>query len=49
LRSETGSFFDKLHGGSIHSLVNSLYDGKKLSDKEIADLRNWLDERMVAE
>jgi predicted transcriptional regulator len=48
LRSETGRFFDKLHGNSIHSFVNSLYDGKNLSDKEIDDLRNWLDERMSA-
>jgi len=46
LRFETGSFFDKLHGNSIHSLVSSLYDGRKLPDEEIADLKNWLDERM---
>ena len=45
LRAETGSFFDKLHGNSVLSLVNTLYDGKKLSNKEIADLRNWLEER----
>jgi len=44
LRAETGSFFDKLHGNSVRSLVNSLYDGKKLSDEEITDLRNWLEE-----
>ena len=44
LRAETGSFFDKLHGNSVRSLVNSLYDGKKLSDEKITDLRNWLEE-----
>ena len=44
LCAETGSFFDKLHGNSVRSLVNSLYDGKKLSAEEIADLRNWLEE-----
>jgi predicted transcriptional regulator len=45
LKAETGSFFDKLHGSSIRSLVNTLYDGEKLSQEEIADLRNWLSER----
>ncbi len=49
LRAETGHFFDKLHGSSIYSLVNALYDGKKLTEKEIADLRSWLDERTGAE
>jgi predicted transcriptional regulator len=49
LQAETGSLFDRLHGNSIFSLVNTLYDGKKLSDKEIADLRGWLDERTCAE
>ena len=48
LRVETGSFFDKLHENSVLSLVNTLYDGKKLSNKEIADLRDWLDERGAA-
>jgi len=45
LSAETESFFDKLHGNSIRSLVSTLYDGKKLSDEEIADLRDWLAER----
>ncbi|MDR1687742.1 MAG: BlaI/MecI/CopY family transcriptional regulator [Clostridiales bacterium] len=45
LQAETGSLFDRLHGNSIFSLVNTLYDGKKLSDKEVAELRSWLDER----
>jgi predicted transcriptional regulator len=48
LRTATRSFFDKLHGNSVLSLVNTLYDEKKLSDKEIADLRNWLEERSTA-
>jgi len=45
LKAETGSFFDRLHGNSIRSLVSTLYDGEKLSDEEIADLRSWLAER----
>lgn len=47
--AETGSLFDRLHGNSLSSLVGTLYDGKKLTDREIADLRNWLDERACAE
>lgn len=45
LSAETESFFNRLHGNSIRSLVSTLYDGEKLSDEEIADLRNWLAER----
>ena len=45
LSTETGTFFDRFHGSSIRSLVSTLYDGKKLSDAEIADLRAWLEER----
>jgi len=45
LSVETGSFFDKLHGNSIRSLVSTLYNGEKLSKEEIADLRSWLAER----
>lgn len=45
MRAETGSLFDRLHGNSLYSLVNTLYDGKKLTEKEIAELRGWLDER----
>jgi predicted transcriptional regulator len=49
LQAETGSLFDRLHGSSIFSLVNTLYDGKRLSEKEIASLRNWLEERTCSE
>ena len=49
LNIETNSFFDRLHSNSIRSLVNTLYDGKKLSNEEIADLRSWLEERAGSE
>ncbi len=49
LRAETGSFFDRLHGSSIYSLISALYDGDKLSESEIADLRKWLDEKECAQ
>ena len=45
LCAETGTFFDKFHGNSVLSLINSLYDGKNLSKKEIADLRDWLKQK----
>jgi len=45
LRAETGNFFDKVHDNSVLSLVNTLYDGEKLSDKEITELRGWLEEK----
>ena len=46
LKVETNSFFDKLHGSSIRSLVSTLYDGKKLTEEEIADLRSWFSKRI---
>ena len=46
LSTETGIFFDKLHGSSIRSLVSSLYEGENLSEEEIEDLKDWLDEKM---
>ena len=49
LSIETNSFFDRLHSNSIRSLVNTLYDGKKLTSEEIADLKNWLEERSDAQ
>ena len=49
LSIETSSFFDRLHSNSIHSLVSTLYDGKKLSDEDVADLKKWLEERTGAE
>ncbi len=45
LSVETGSFFDRFRGSSIRSLVSTLYDGDKLTEEEIADLRNWLADR----
>lgn len=48
MRRETGSLFDKLHGNSLFSLISTLYDGKKMTRKEIADLKSWLDERTRA-
>lgn len=45
LDAETSSFFDRFHRRSIRSLVNTLYDGQKLTEEDISDLRKWLEER----
>ena len=45
LTIETETFLAKIHGNSVLRLINTLYDGKKLSDQEISDLRTWLEER----
>jgi len=45
LSIETSSFFDRIHSNSIRSLVSSLYDGNKLTNDEVDDLRKWLEER----
>jgi predicted transcriptional regulator len=45
LRVETGSYLDRLNENSALGIVAALYNGKKLSAKEIAELRNWLKEK----
>jgi predicted transcriptional regulator len=45
MRIETGSYIDRLNENSALGIVTALYDGKKLSGQEIADLRNWLNEQ----
>lgn len=45
LEAETSTFLSLLHGGSLRSLVASLYDGKGIDQKDIEDLKRWLDEK----
>jgi predicted transcriptional regulator len=45
--AETGGFLGRFHDNSIIGLVNTLYDGKKLTDAEIADLRLWLKKEKI--
>ena len=42
LKSESESFFEKMHHGSLSSLLSSLYDGKKLSDDDIDELKKFI-------
>jgi len=45
LRFETANFITRYHESSFVSLFNALYDGQKMSDKDIAKLIKWAEER----
>ena len=42
---ETKNFLKKLHKNSFMSLVNTLYDNNDLSEQDIDELSNWLEEK----
>ncbi len=44
LKSESESFFEKMHHGSLSSLLSSLYDGKHLSKDDIDELKKFIEE-----
>lgn len=39
--AETQQVLDDLYQGSAKNLIAALYDGNKLSDEEIAELKQW--------
>lgn len=45
LEFETNNFIDKFHDHSVVSLMNTLYDGKKLSSSDLNELSKWLKKR----
>ena len=45
LKFETGNFIKQYHENSFVSFVNTLYDGKQLSEEEIDELMKWVKER----
>jgi len=45
LEKESRSFLKRLHGGSFAGLIASLYDGDTISDKDLAELRDYIDEK----
>lgn len=45
LEFETGNFMKLYHENSFLSLVNTLYDGKQLSNSDIDELMKWVKER----
>lgn len=44
-KSEAESLVNKFFGGSRNALFSALLEGKKLSDKEIEELRDLIDKR----
>ncbi|HBU82242.1 MAG TPA: BlaI/MecI/CopY family transcriptional regulator [Paenibacillus sp.] len=42
---ETQEVLDGLYQGSVKNLISALYDGDKLSDQDIAELRQWFSEK----
>lgn len=46
MREETNSFLQKVYGGSLHLLLTNFVKDANLSQKEIQELRNLLDEKM---
>lgn len=45
LQTETKTFIEKYHKNSLSGLVKTLYNGKSLSDEDIRELRELLNER----
>jgi BlaI family penicillinase repressor len=45
LKFETGNFMKQYHENSFLSFVNTLYDGKQLSDRDIEELMKWAKKR----
>ncbi|MEC0125179.1 BlaI/MecI/CopY family transcriptional regulator [Paenibacillus pabuli] len=42
---EAQQVLDDLYQGSVKNLISALYDGDKLSDQDIAELRQWFSEK----
>ncbi|MGG4343590.1 BlaI/MecI/CopY family transcriptional regulator [Paenibacillus lautus] len=42
---ETEHVLDGLYQGSVKNLISALYDGKKLSDEDIAELKQWFSQK----
>lgn len=45
LKFETGNFMELYHENSFLSFVNTLYDGKQLSESDIEELMEWAKKR----
>jgi predicted transcriptional regulator len=42
---ETQNVLNGLYQGSVKNLISALYDGDKLSDADIAELKQWFSEK----
>jgi len=45
LKFETGNFIKQFHDNSFLNLVNTMYNGKALTDEDIDELLKWAKER----
>lgn len=45
LKFETNNFMKVYHSNSFLSFVNALYDGKKLTDEEVQELRKLIEKK----
>jgi len=43
--SETQNVLNNIHQGSVKNMLSALYDGDKLSDDDIDELKQWFSER----
>ena len=44
MRIETSDFMSRYYGNSVGSLVKTLYDGHNLSQEDLRELKEWLEE-----
>ncbi|MCL2200216.1 MAG: BlaI/MecI/CopY family transcriptional regulator [Defluviitaleaceae bacterium] len=45
LENASKTFLEKLHGNSLKSLVAALFDGNAISESDIAELKDYINER----
>lgn len=39
---QANGFIEEMYGGSLKSLVASLYDNKKIDEKDLKELKDWI-------
>ncbi len=44
LKMESKSFLDRVHQNSLNSLIASLYESKAIDEKDLAELRQYIDQ-----
>lgn len=49
LESESKTFLEKLYGNSLTTFVSSLYQSNSISEKDLAELRQFIDEATKGE
>ncbi|OBR66666.1 CopY family transcriptional regulator [Paenibacillus oryzae] len=42
---ETQQVLDGLYQGSVKNMISAMYDGNKLSDQDMVELKKWLSEK----